>query len=296
MTARDKAPPRRSYYSVRSGKRPPGDGFNLDEFKRFFRTAFDKLWEDGLFQEWFGYSCVDAGDVDGKAGREIDLFVFRKLRATGLWPIWDKLDSYSEENLFDMIEFLYDHASKGIDGNYHQYNQCGWHYSKFDPLDGREIFRQEMNEILTDYGHGFELSRDGEILTLAEDEFAPMLSAEIPHSDNENVRDRIEAAKVKYRRRSISERKDAIRDLADVLEFLRLEVKSVLNSKDEADLFQLANNFGIRHHRKDQKTDYDSSIWLSWMFYYYLATIHACLRLIEKSKKSESGSNAAESP
>lgn len=293
MSARDQDSPRRNYYSVRNGMRPLEGGFSLNDFKRFFRAAFDKMWEDGLFQEWFGYSCVDAGDVDGKAGTDIDLFVFRKLRVTGLWPIWEKLNGYSEENLFDMIEFLHDHASKGIDGNYHKYNQCGWHYNKFDSRAGRDIFRREMNEILADYGRGFELSRDGEILTLAEDEFAPMLSAEIPHTDSLNVRDRVEAAKLKYRRRSLSERRDAIRDLADVLEFLRTEAKSVLNSKDEADLFQLANNFGIRHHRKDQKTDYDSSIWLSWMFYYYLATIHACLRLIEKVKKGEAGSAAS---
>ena len=284
MSARDQAPPRRNYYSVRSGKRPPGEGFSLVDFKRFFQAAFERLWEDGLFQEWFGYSCVDAGDVEGKAGKDINLFVFRKLRTMELWPVWDKLGAYSEENLFDMIEFLHDHASKGIDGEYHQYNQCGWHYTKFDPRAGREIFRQEMNDILADYGRGFELSTNGEILTLAEDEFAPMLSAEIPHPDSTNVRDRIEAAKLKYRRRALAERKDAVRDLADVLEFLRAEAKSVLTSKDEADLFQLANNFGIRHHRKDQKTDYDSSIWLSWMFYYYLATIHACIRLIAKSK------------
>ncbi|MGY2486212.1 hypothetical protein [Cupriavidus sp. CP313] len=83
----------------------------------------------------------------------------------------------------------------------------------------------------------------------------------------------------------MSERRDAVRDLADVLEFLRGEAKAVLLSKDEADLFNLANNFGIRHHNKEQKTDYDASIWLSWAFYYYLATIHACVRLIERSKQ-----------
>jgi len=295
MSGRDQEPPRRNYYSVRSGKRPPSGGFSLADFKRFFRVAFDRFWEDGFFQEWFGYSCVDAGDVNGKAGGDNDLFVFRKLRTAGLWPIWEKLDGYSEDDLFDMIEFLHDHTSKGIDGNYHQYNQCGWHYTKFDPRAGREIFRQEVNDILADYGRGFELSSDGEILTLAEDEFAPLLSADVPHADGANVRDRVEAAKLKYRRRALSERKDAIRDLADVLEFLRGEAKSVLDSKDEADLFQLANNFGIRHHRKDQKTDYDSSIWLSWMFYYYLATVHACLRLIEKSKAAEVASKTPRS-
>jgi hypothetical protein len=141
----------------------------------------------------------------GKAGSDISLFVFRKLRTIDLWPIWEKLDGYSEEDLFDMIEFLHDHSSKGIDGQYHQFNQCGWHYTKFEAQAGREIFRHEMNGILADYGRGFELFTNGEILTLAEDEFAPMLSADVPHPDNINVRDRVEGAKLKYRRRALSE-------------------------------------------------------------------------------------------
>lgn len=57
-----------------------------------------------------------------------------------------------------------------------------------------------------------------------------------------------------------------------------------LNSKDQADMFNVATNFGIRHHRKDQKSDDDTSIWLRWMVYDYLAIIHPCVRLIEKSK------------
>lgn len=62
--------------------------------------------------------------------------------------------------------------------------------------------------------------------------------------------------------------------------------KRVLNRDDERDLFNLANNFGIRHHKPGQKTDYDQAIWHSWMFHHYLATIHACVRVIEKAKTS----------
>lgn len=80
-----------------------------------------------------------------------------------------------------------------------------------------------------------------------------------------------------------SDRRDAVRDLADVLESLRSEAKTVLTKRDEADLFNLANNFGIRHFNAQQKMEYDQDIWLSWMFYYYLATIHAVTRLIERS-------------
>lgn len=285
MERRELTPPRRQYYSVRSGRRPANQGFTLAEFKRFFLPVYDKLEMDGLFQEWFGYFCVDVDHVHGRAGGDVALYVFRKLRRTNLWPVSAALDTYTEDDLFDMIEFLHDHASKGVTGKYHQFSDCGWHYDTFDQAAGRAEFRAAVNELLMDYGQGFELSAGGEILTLPNDAFAPLLAAELPHTDAKNVNQRVKAAMQKYRRRAMSERRDAIRDLADVLEYLRDEARAVLKSKDEADLFNLANNFGIRHHNKEQKTDYDEAIWLSWMFYYYLATIHACVRLIEKAKK-----------
>ena len=68
------------------------------------------------------------------------------------------------------------------------------------------------------------------------------------------------------------------------MEFLRPQIKKVLSSKDENDLFIIANSFGIRHHNDKQKTDYDRSIWYNWMFYYYLATIHAILKLIKNCR------------
>jgi hypothetical protein len=90
----------------------------------------------------------------------------------------------------------------------------------------------------------------------------------------------VQAAVLQYRRHgaTLDDRRHAVRDLADVLEYLRPNVKAFLTSSDEADLFNLANNFGIRHCNDRQKTDYDSALWLSWMFYYYLATIHVVLR------------------
>jgi hypothetical protein len=62
------------------------------------------------------------------------------------------------------------------------------------------------------------------------------------------------------------------------LEYLRPKVKEFLTRSDEADLFTIANNFGVRHHNDTQKTGYDAALWLSWMFYFYLATIHVLLR------------------
>ena len=91
---------------------------------------------------------------------------------------------------------------------------------------------------------------------------------------------------VKFRRHkaTLEDRKEAIRELADVLEFLRPEIKQFIEKKDESDLFNIANNFGIRHHNAEQKINYDKPIWYSWMFYYYLATLHAVLRITNKQK------------
>lgn len=51
-----------------------------------------------------------------------------------------------------------------------------------------------------------------------------------------------------------------------------------VTSADEKDLFNIANNFGKRHRNDKQRTAYDAGIWFSWMFYFYLSTIHVVLR------------------
>lgn len=282
-----KPSPRRRYWSERTGASPARRGLDLDDFKKLFVSAYKGMVEDGLFQEWFGYSCVDAGAVHGKAGRDLELYVYRKLRETGLWPFETNIYAFDEDVVFDVVEFLFDHASSGVEGVHHDAFECGWHFDRFDKAPGQARYRVEMNELLADYGQGFELSQEGEILALAEEGLEPLLLAPLPSPDAKNITTRVDAAVLKFRRRTSTpaERRDAARDLADVLEFLRAEAKQVLNSDDERDLFNLANNFGIRHHKQGQKTDYDQAIWLSWIFYYYLATIHACVRLIEKSKR-----------
>jgi len=67
------------------------------------------------------------------------------------------------------------------------------------------------------------------------------------------------------------------------LEFLiKKSQEKILHKEDERDLFEIANRFGIRHHNIDQKTDYDKDVFLSWIFYYYLASIHACVHLLKR--------------
>lgn len=242
--------------------------------------------EKDYFQEAFGYYCVDDGEVSGSLGYDIEAQLFRKLRKENLWPIIDNCKDYSEDDLFDVIEFIFDSISKPIDGYFHSFSSCGMHYDTFDKEIGQREYRKEINEILRDYNEGYELSPEGEILIKGQPGQELLFKAAVPTEDSENVQTRVQLAIQKFRRykSTLDDRRDAIRDLADVLEYLRPKIKTVLSKKDESDLFNIINNFGIRHHNERQQTDYDKSIWLSWMFYYYLATIHAVLRLIKKEE------------
>jgi len=281
----------REYYSIRTGKNPTGKRLDLSFFKRLFITVYNDFDGKGYFQEAFGYSCVDQGYVPGKLGN-IEAHILRKLRKADLWPITPKCWAYKEEDLFDIIEFLFDQVSKPetTGAYYHSYGDCGYHYKQFYKKPGQSEFRAEINQLLRDYGDGYELSAEGIILNLPEAGMAPLLETQLPNCDPENIKARVDNAILKFRRyrSSIEERHEAVRELVDVLEFLRPKLKDVITKKDESDLFNIINNFGIRHHNLKQQTDYDQSVWLPWMFYFYLATIHAVTGLIEKKEKTGS--------
>jgi hypothetical protein len=147
-------------------------------------------------------------------------------------------------------------------------------------------YRARANRILSRYDRGFSLTEGGELIAIPDPGLDILLAIPVPSADEPNVVPRIRAAihKFQHHRSTLDSQRDAVRDLADVLEFLRPNMKGVIMAQDESDLFQIANKFGIRHHNKDQTDNYDQAIWYPWIFQYYLATIHAVLRLIEKAQ------------
>lgn len=278
MNIKDK----RQYYSQRTGKKKTEIDFTA--LRKIFFNIYQDFSNRAYFDEYFGGYCPDSNENDGKIGN-ISIYILRKLRKDNLWPVAERWESYSEEDVFDLIEFLFDYVSTPLakDAYFHSFYQH-YDYKYFDQDSGREEYRNTINEILSDYGPGYELGNNGEIYALLEEEFRPLLGASVPTDDQANIKVKIEKAKNKFRRygSTLDERHEAVRDLADCLEYLRKSLQDVLTQKDDGDLFNIANNFGIRHHNDKQKTNYDKAIWLSWMFYFYLATIHAGLRLIEK--------------
>jgi hypothetical protein len=278
--------PARRYYSVRTGKHPAGKKLDLATLKKLFFAMFQKMEGDGYFQQHLGINCTD-GFIPGKVG-DVQSFVLFALRKDGIWPMWEHWERYSEADLFDMIELLHDHASMpASEGEYHRFNDCGYHYTEFDEAEGRQAFREDINLLLADYDRGYELDENGEIVELPDEGFDVVVRAPLPPGSPVRVEERVKAAVQKYRRYRATpeDRLDAVRDLAGALEYLRARLKGVLLPKDENDLFNIANGFAIRHQKSTQKTEYDRDIWLPWMFYLYLSTIHASIRLLRRREK-----------
>jgi hypothetical protein len=298
----DDKPQTRRYFSERHGRGPKATPLSFDQLRRLVVNVLDDFVERGYFQEAFGYECVDAGQVDGTLGRDPAAYFMRTIMRENVWPFRepppsggyfvpageepefppDNWELWDEDTMFDVIEVMHDLVSTPVKGTYHSYSDCGWHYETFNRTAGQEEFRSEMNKVLRLGDPAYEMDGLGQIIESAPEEFRMLLGAPVPPGTEHNlITSKIDAAVTRFRTRgaSIDDRRHAVRDLADVLEALRPDIKESMLSADEGALYNIANNFAIRHNNRQQKGDYDRVTWLRWTFYVYLATIHAVLRI-----------------
>lgn len=287
----------KQYFSERQGRGPKAEPMPFEEFRDLVINVFDQLRERGYMQEAFGIGCID-GDIDGTLGSNPSAYFMRTIRRKGVWPYWKPeevsigvwaapYEWWDEDYLFDVVEVLHDLVSKPTDGSYHSYADCGMHYTKFDQDTGGSVFRNEMNVVLRLHDPPYEMNDEGLVMEASPEEFHTLLTAAVPDGTEAAIALKLDSATKRFRARSASldDRRVAVRDLADILEALRGDIRETMLSKDEKALFHLANGFAIRHHNRQQRGDYDRLTWLRWAFYVYLATIHAVLRVRDREEK-----------
>lgn len=271
----------RDYYNHRTGNAHT-PSLTLRDAAEMVAEAYRFVDQEGWLQRAFGYDCVDEGPV---AGREGNGFHKPFLLETGIRIeniVADAIERSDEVFLFTLIEFVHEHVAKPVAGGYrHDWNNCGMHYrqdDKFDVQAGRAEWRKRIDKALRYYDSGYQLAETGEIVRIPSDGMAQLLIAQVPSKTSPSNRDRVaNAVKIFQRGRSTrQERKNAVRELIDVLEPYRAEVKTQLLKQGASDLFNIANNFALRHNNDLQKDDYDDTF-LTWLFYMYLATVHLIL-------------------
>jgi hypothetical protein len=282
----------RQYYNRRVGKEGDPPKLTLAEVATGIATGFVSIENKGLLQRDFGYSCVDAGDVLGVVGMDIRIHFYLETGIRIERSVSTFCTTTDETGLFTLVEYLHDHVATPVKGTgwHHDFSGCGWHYgasSSFDVEAGKQEWRDAVNTFIKYYGDGFELSADGEVVRLAPDGLAPLFDTVVPATAGDTNVAKVETAVRMFRRglSSREEQKQAVRNLVDLLEFYRPQVRENYLSKDEKELFIVANGFAIRHHHASQKDDYDDT-WLRWLFYLYLSTVHLVLDLVHGQEKA----------
>ncbi|RFU70033.1 hypothetical protein [Bacillus sp. V59.32b] len=245
--------------------------YNYFERMELFDIAFKGVWK---FENFKGENQIHPPTMSPSP----EIFFINHLNKNNVYPIWENYESYKEEELFTIIEILYDHIGA--------YN---YKDNTFIKDEHRKEFATHINNLLKRYKKGYYLDeKHGFVMEQPNEAINVLMNTEIPETMSESVIEQLKTAvKMFYRFDSNEEsKKKAINILADILEPLREELKNLLNSeydisKNDHDklLFGVVNGFNIRHNDKKQLTSYNKPVWYDWMMQYYTSVIFTYYRL-----------------
>lgn len=272
----------REYFSERAGRTQQGE-ISERLLRTAFAAAYGKFDRAGYFQDAFGKDCVE-GFIPRKLGMSLrDHMAIRFGEGReDLYPSPEHIAEMSQDDIFDLIEYFHDNVGKPTKSGNHDWNGCGIHVQKADPQAGMTDWRNELNPTLARMKPPFRITEAGVI------EYVPgapglqgLVDTPVASSDVNNIDARVGRAQAKFfaRAATVDDQKEAIRELADVLEFIKRDLQAELTARDESDLFRIANGYAIRHHNAGQIQGYDRAVFYPWIFQIYLATIHLMVNI-----------------
>lgn len=257
-------------------------------------TAVNGLDSTGYFDLSAGSLCPDsdtARDHHETLRRLIWPHLLEEVKVPFMLVTPGQPDGLPHDQFLTLLEVVHDHVARPRVRYEHSFYDGHYDYGDCDEHSGQAVYRWKTNSILEKYQLGYRLADTGSdrglVVTVTEDprdDLIETVRVDIP--DGASNQERIGHAISLFRGRSAStaDKRSACKNLADVLENRRSLVKEHLVRKDEGALFQIANEYGIRHHDARQRTDYDQDVFLDWVFWNYLATVELTNRLIARGQ------------
>lgn len=229
--------------------------------------------------------CVD-DDFPGLQDQDLKLdeVIAERLGEAGLW--WPRPEVWDEQTFYSLIEVFHDLVARPRDRWLHNFNGCGWHYERFAPYPAQVLYRWTVNRMLKRHGIDLILTKSGEdtgrLAHRVDEGRQDLIDSALDAPDQER-RVSVSHAIALFRSRNAGrdEKRSACTVLASLLEERRALLKSELFKKDEGALFQIANEFAIRHRDAKQHPEYDDA-YLDWIFWWYLSTIELTDKLVRR--------------
>ncbi|WP_218017258.1 hypothetical protein [Rhodococcus marinonascens] len=257
---------------------------------RGFVSLIDELDTAGYFENRFGKDCVDdPRDDTVHTLISVHTLIYRELGVEGIWPLDADLLADSIDLFYDIVELLHDQVAKPNTRFYHDFSECGWHHDKFDIGAGGVVYRWRVNKLFEGSTLELRLAEDGEdigrLVTVTDEARTALAQSVAARSDGESA-DQVRHALALFRERGSdrNQKRSAVAALALVLEERRYGVLAdALAKSDRGALFDLANNFHVRHQDARQKRDYDD-FYLDWIFWVYLSTIELTNQVLDAQR------------
>ncbi|MDQ1492292.1 MAG: hypothetical protein QOD57_3207 [Actinomycetota bacterium] len=265
---------RAPYWSQRRAS--PAPAADVDAAQRAFVRLVDELHAAGYLARSFPAGCVDDPGEAGDPSTVLDA----ELGVGGLWPLDESAPGWDRDLFYDLIEVFHDLVARPQTRWLHDFSDCGWHYGDFALEPARILYRWRVNRLMARHQIPYRLAEagddEGRLVATTDDGRADLVDRALAGDTG----GRVAHAIALYRARTATDhdKRSAIVVLASLLEERRALLKARLFSKDEGALFQIANEFALRHRNEAQKSDYDPAF-LDWVFWWYLATVELGDRL-----------------
>lgn len=271
---------RPDYWASRNGLLPERErsdpAIDQPALTRAFEIQIIELAAAGYFPRVLPPNCVD--NVDELDPSDVAIKLTNAIGVETSWPLtggW--MSALPNATLFSLVEYFHDQSQRPRITWEHEYGNCGTHFHTFNRAAGGEIYRWKLNVLLETYNIDLRLGSNGteqgrlvKHFGSSLDDFAnTQVENRAQHTDDEVA----EAIKqFRSRDATLALKRASLSLLAGDLERRRPAVRAALLSKDEADLFNIANAYTIRHRKADQRDGYGAE-YLDWIFWCFLSTV-----------------------
>lgn len=276
------------YWSARQLPPHVPEAIDPRQLRAEFLTILEQLDHGGYLDTIAGPNCCDAGsdrDTDGAAALE------RQWGRPAKWPLTSEgaawVNELDDDTFLDLIEVFHDVVARPRKSYWHDFCQ-EWDYSDHDTRAGQRVYVWRVNSLLERSTVHLWLAHAGVdagllVRTVPDDR------AQLPQSVAAATKDPVERARIEHaiaqqrtRHPSRHTRREAVRNLGDVLEHRGPQAKRLLGSRDESDLFHIINRFDIRHMNKNQQADFGDEF-LDYLYWTFLASVDLLNKLEERS-------------